>query len=169
MANSGWIKLWRNVLQNPLVMKDPEHFMLWHILLCMAKFEPTMSMLGGKPILLKPGQFTTGRKQLAVNSGISESKVERILSAFEFEHQIEQRKTNKNRLITIVNWDKYQTDEQRLEQPVNNNWTTTEQPLNTPKEYKNIRNKEINNPGGSAADFSPSGEVDPENIRRLAK
>ena len=154
MANSGWLKLWRNVLQNPLIMKDSEYFMLWHMLLCLAKFEPTPSMLGGKPIMLKPGQLTTGRKQLAVNSGISESKVERVLNAFENAHQIEQRKTSKNRLITIVNWNKYQIDEQPFEQQVNNERTTSEQQLNTPKEYKNIRNKEKKKNSGSAAGFS---------------
>ena len=139
---SNWLKLWRNVLQNPIIMKDSEYFMLWHMLLCMAEFEPTTSLLGGKTIRLKPGQLTTGRKQLSVNSGISESKVERILNAFETAHQIEQQKTNKNRLITIVNWDKYQGSGQQTKQQLNNHRTTSEQQVNTLEEYKNIRTKE---------------------------
>lgn len=149
MANSSWLKLWRNVLQNPIIMKDSEYFMLWHILLCMAEYEPTTAMLGGKPIMLKPGQLTTGRKQLSVNSGISESKVERILNAFETAHQIEQQKTNKNRLITIVNWEKYQGSGQQIRQQTNIHRTSTEQQVNTLEEYKNIRNKEID--GGFAS------------------
>ena len=50
-----------------------------------------------------------------------ESKVKRILKSFENEHQIEQQTANKNRLITVVNWDKYQSSEQQFEQQVNNN------------------------------------------------
>ena len=104
--------------------------------------------------MLKPGQLTTGRKQLSVNSGISESKVERILNAFETAHQIEQQKTTKNRLITIVNWAKYQDDEQQIKQQTNNDRTTSEQRANTLKEYKKERNKEIE---AAPPQFSPSG------------
>ena len=113
MPKSSWLKLWRNVLNNPLIMKDPEYFMLWHVLLCKAEFEPKQSLFGGKPIMLRPGQLTTGRKQLALITGISESKVERILNAFESGQQIEQQKSSKNRLITVLNWDKYQSREQQ--------------------------------------------------------
>lgn len=87
-------------------------------------------MFNGKPIKCRPGQFTTGRKQLSKLTGISESKVTRILDYFEkTEQQIEQQTGNKNRLITIKNWDLYQLeeiDEQQNEQQLNNKWTTTE-------------------------------------------
>lgn len=138
----GWVKLLRTTVDNPLLNKDPDHLALWIHLLCGAAFEPTPALLGGKRIVLQPGQLTTGRKQLAVNSRIQESKVERTLKAFENNHLIEQRKTNKNRLITILPWNEIQGGEQQIEQPVNNERTTSEQPLNTLEENKNTRNRE---------------------------
>lgn len=123
---NGWIKLLRATVSDPLLNKDPEHLALWVHLLCSAAYEPTPALLGGKSIILQPGQLTTGRKQLAVNSGISESKVERTLKAFENAHLIEQQKTNKNRLISILSWNETQGTEQQGEQQLNNNRTTTE-------------------------------------------
>ena len=133
----GWVKLLRTTVDNPLLNKDPDHLALWIHLLCGAAFEPTPALLGGKRIVLQPGQLTTGRKQLAVNSRIQESKVERTLKALENNHLIEQQKTNKNRLITILPWNEIQCGEQQIEQPVNNERTTSEQPLNTLEEIKN--------------------------------
>jgi hypothetical protein len=56
---------------------------------------------------------------------------------------IEQQTTNKNRLITVLNWGSYQISEQVIEQQVNNNRTTSEQQVNTSKELKNLRTKEL--------------------------
>ena len=67
----------------------------------------------------------------------------RRLKEFENEHQIEQRTNHQCRLITIVSWDKYQVVEQRTEQRVNNDRTTSEQRVNTNKESKKVINKEL--------------------------
>lgn len=151
----GWVKLLRTTVDNPLLNKDPDHLALWIHLLCGAAFEPTPALLGGKRIVLQPGQLTTGRKQLAVNSRIQESKVERTLKAFENNHLIEQQKTNKNRLITILPWNEIQCGEQQIEQPVNNERTTSEQPLNTLEEIKNARNEEYTAHKAPRARFVP--------------
>lgn len=145
---NGWIKLLRATVCDPLLNKDPEHLALWVHLLCSAAYEPTPALLGGKSIILQPGQLTTGRKQLAVNSGISESKVERTLKAFENAHLIEQQKTNKNRLISILSWNETQGTEQQGEQQLNNNRTTTEQPPNNHRTHlKKLRTEEVKGVG----------------------
>jgi DNA-binding transcriptional MocR family regulator len=95
-------------------------------------------MWNGKEITLNPGQLITGRKKLHEQTGISESKIQRALKKFEKCHMIEQQTTTKNRLITILNWHKYQEGEQQT----NNKRTTTEQQLNT---IKKDRKKEKNN------------------------
>ena len=41
----------------------------------------------------------------------------------EMQKQIEQQKSNKNRLITVLNYDIYQKSEQQNEQQLNNNRT----------------------------------------------
>lgn len=65
-------------------------------------------MHDGGIILIKAGQLITGRKQLTEATGIPETTIERILKGFESEHQIGQQKTNKYRVITILNWEEHQ-------------------------------------------------------------
>jgi hypothetical protein len=71
-----------------------------------------------------------------VNTGVQESKVERILKHFKSEQQIEQQNCGKFRIISILNWNKYQASEQEIEQQVNNTRTTGEQQVNTDKKVK---------------------------------
>lgn len=141
MARIGWIKSYRQVLDNPIVCKDAEHFAVWMYLLHEATHEKCKGVFKGKSITLLPGQLLTGRKSIASQFNIAESKVQRILKLFENEHQIEQQMSNKNRLVTINNWSRYQEDEQQDEQQVNINCTTSERQLNT---NKNVINKECN-------------------------
>lgn len=139
----GYLKLFRQTKNNKVVMKDADHLAIWIWLLMEAVFKPTYATFGGKQITLQPGQLTTGRKRIASELHISESKVQRVLKRFESEHQIEQRTDRQCRLITIVSWNEYQASEQRIEQQVNNERTTSEQRVNTKEEYKNIKNKRI--------------------------
>lgn len=145
MADSnGWIKLHRKLLDNPIVMKDSEYLAVWIYLLLNASHAEYPVLFGGKKITLQPGQLITGRKSIASTLCISESKVTRILESLKSEHQIEQQTSNKNRLVSIVNWEHYQQSEHQIEQQLNNNRTTTEQQLNTNKKNKNIKeDKEI--------------------------
>lgn len=142
MRRDGWVKLSRCVLDDPLLNKDPEHLALWVHLLVNAAFEPTPALLGGKRVMLQPGQLTTGRKQLSLNSGIKESKVERVLNAFESAQLIGQQSTNKNRLITILSWSNQCDDGQQSGQQSDNERTTSEQPADTLEEIKNLRTQE---------------------------
>ena len=146
----GYVKLFRKTRDNPR-LHDPDFLSVWIWCLLEATHSEKESLLGGKKIVLKPGQFTTGRKQLSELSGVQESKIERVLNFFTNECQIEQQKTNTNRLISIVNWNTYQEGEQRM----NNNRTTDEQQVNTPKAFKNEKNEknEKNNTFGEFFSF----------------
>jgi hypothetical protein len=142
----GWLKLYR-ALADKAFYKDSEKVHVFVHLLIKANYGKREEMFGGKPIKLQPGQLTTGRKQLANELNMDENKIQRILEYFEkVEQLIEQQTSNKNRLITIANWSKYQSNgtevEQQNEQQVNNNRTTSEQQPHTLKERKNIRKKE---------------------------
>lgn len=143
----GYLKLYRQTLDNPTVMKDAEHLAIWMWLLMNAKFAPVDDYFGGERITLQPGQLITGRKRISEALGVSESKVQRVLKCYESEHMIEQRTDRQGRLITIVSWDRFQASEQPSEQRVNNERTTSEQRVNTikrNKERKNIKNHNSN-------------------------
>lgn len=144
---NGWIKLHRKIIDNPIVCKDAEYFAVWNYLLLNAIHENKRVLFKGSEIELLSGQLITDRKSIANFWGISDSKVERILKKLEIEQQIEQQKSNKNRLITIKNWHQYQDGEQQIEQQVNNNRTTNQEKEKEEKEKnqkkKNKENKEV--------------------------
>ena len=146
----GYLKLYRQTLDNPTVMKDADHLAIWMWLLMNAKFAPTDVIFNEQRITLQPGQLVTGRKVISATLGCSESKVQRVLSCYESEHMIGQQTSRRGRLITICSWDKYQVTEQQSEQQTNNRRTTDEQQTNNrrtlikeSKERKE-RNKEKN-------------------------
>lgn len=133
----GYIKLHRSIFKNPIVCKDADYLAVWVWLLGHACFAPTDVIFNGERRTLEAGQLTTGRKEIANALKVSESKVQRILKAFENEEQIEQVTDFRCRLITISSWDKYQLSEQL----VDSSRTSPEQLMNTKEEYKNVKNK----------------------------
>ncbi len=136
MAKSnGYIKLWRKV-RDWSYSGNCKAIALWVVLLTEATHKERIKVFKGKPLTLKPGQFITGRKYLSALSGVNRSSVERYLEMFEKLGQIEQQKSNKNRLITILNWVKYQKDEQQT----SNKRATNEQQTSTYKNDKNVNN-----------------------------
>ena len=139
-SNNGWIKLHRKLLDNPVVMKDSDHLAVWIYLLLNASHTEYPVLFGGKKISLKAGQLITGRKSIASTLGISESKVRRILDLFEIDQQIDRQRSNKNSLVSILNWDKYQIFDQQIDQQATNKRPTSDQQVTTNKNNKNIKN-----------------------------
>lgn len=138
MDNGNWIKLNRKMLENP-IMKKPLYGWLWIILLLKANHKDTEFIWNNEKQICRRGELITGRKQLSIESSISESQIERVLDYFERECQIEQQKNNKFRLILIKNYDKYQD----IGQQKDNRRTTEGQQKDTNKNDKN--NKKDNN------------------------
>ena len=139
MANNGYIKMHRKILDN-CISRKPEYAWLWTVILLKANHKSRHEIFNDRKIEVRAGQFITGRKSLSAETGISESKIYRILKYLENEHQIEQQKTNKYTIVTVLNWHRYQGSEQQNEQLVNNKRTTNEQPVNTNKNDKNVKN-----------------------------
>lgn len=132
----GWVKIHRQ-LKDKAYYKDSEFIHLWlHLLLCANHYNGEY-LNGYEIVKLKKGQFITGRKKLSLETGISESKIERILKVFESEQQIEQQTNSRNRLISIVSWDKFQQSEQQKD----SKWTASGQQVNTNKNEKNYKNE----------------------------
>ena len=136
----GWIKIHRKMLDNPIICKDSDYLSVWIYLLVNATHKEIPALFKGQKITLKQGQLITGRKSISSKLKISESKIYRIINDFKSEHQIEQQTSNKNSLITIINWNRYQNNEQQNETQMNNKRTTNEQQVNTNKNVKNVNN-----------------------------
>lgn len=144
--SQGYIAIHRKMLDNPIVCKDTDHMAVWMYLLLNATYTNYDVLFQGERKTLLPGQLLTGRKSIASQLKVSESKVQRILKLFENEQQIEQQTSNQNRLITILQWTSYQKNGQQDEQQMNNNRTTDEQQVNTNNNVNKV-NKEKNEYG----------------------
>ena len=139
MENNGFIKLYRKFLDwewhdNPKMVSLFLHFLLlanhkekkWH----------------GQ--IIKTGQFITGRKSLSKLTGISERSIRTLINRLKSTSEIASKSTNKYSVISILKWEKYQTN-----RPANRptDRPTTDQQLTTNKndknDKKNIADKRI--------------------------
>jgi uncharacterized phage protein (TIGR02220 family) len=151
--NRGWFHIHREI-EDKRWYRKPNYLALFIHLNLKATHAKREVFFKGKPITLLPGQLITGRKALSRDTGISESSCERILTYFEkIEHQIEQQKSNQNRLITILSWHDVRECEQQNGQRVDNGWTTDGQPLDTNKNDKNDENEKKIKHNSAAAEI----------------
>ena len=150
----GWLKLHRRVLDNPICCKDGDHLAVWIYLLCEATHRPRDKLFDGKRITLQPGQLITGRKVIAAALSISESKVKRILQAFESDQQIDRQRGAKGSLISVLSWDNYQGSDQQSDQQVTSKRPASDQQVTTLQEYKEGKEYQENNESDFISEFN---------------
>lgn len=142
---NGWVKLHRKIVENP-ISKRPQYLSLWIHLLVMANHKKAKMMWNGEILSINEGQFVTGRKELSEKTGIPETTIEDILKFLERQQQIRQQKTTKFRLITVINWEKYQFSDTKSD----NKPTTERQQADTNKKNNNNKNEKKLNTSGSS-------------------
>jgi len=135
MTDQGWISLHRKI-QDSIIYSDSQAVHLFIHLLLKANHTDKDFLFNGALTSVKRGQVLTGRKALSVETGINESKIQRLLKTFETCNMIEQQTNNKNRLISIVNYHLYQSSEHQT----NIKRTTDEQQMNTNNNVNNVNN-----------------------------
>lgn len=104
----GYVKWHREFMNHPVIAKDPEHIAVWLYLLSNAAHAGYEVRFKGENIMLKPGQLITGSTTIAKKMKIDLNKVRRIISNFKEAELIDRKISNKNSLITIIEWGKFQ-------------------------------------------------------------
>lgn len=164
MEDRGWIKLHRQILENPVVMKDCEHLAVWVYILLNVTHKPYDTLFGKKRITLQPGQMILGRGVISQDLMISESKAQRILKTLENERMIEQiTAPRKGRIITVLQWGQYQESERINERIVNEYRTNSERIVNGKQEYKNTKN--IKNIKNAYSQLDEKENIDLEKVK----
>lgn len=108
---SGWIKLHRELFDKPIwQLSAPAQRVILVTLLLMANHQEKEWEFKGQKYVVKPGQFITSLASIAEKSGkgISIKNVRTALDTLEKREFLTSEATNRNRLITIVNWELYQ-------------------------------------------------------------
>lgn len=168
--NNGWIKLHRSIIDNAFCSKSLERMGFWIYLLTRANHTDKAFYHGNQKVTVRKGQLLSGRKIMASDCHVSEMKISRWLSDMVLLQQIEQQTTNKYRIITILNWNRYQDSEHPIEQQMNNKRTTDEQQMNTNNNDKNEDNStkvegEVSPPRVDV--FAPKSKFGREDVNTL--
>jgi len=109
--NDGWIKLHRRLSESKLWLCDPfTRGQAWIDLLILANHKSGYVRKRGVRVELKRGDVGWSQVALAARWGWSRGKLRRFLDELESDQQIVQQKNNVTSCISIVNYDKYQSD-----------------------------------------------------------
>lgn len=108
--SKGYIKLERSLMDNWLWKDKPfAKGQAWVDLLLMATWKENKEMYQGKLVQRKPGEIACSIEWLADRWGWNRKKVMGFLNVCEADTMLEQNRTPKGTTITIVNWEKYQS------------------------------------------------------------
>jgi len=108
---SGWIKLHRKISDNPLWHQEPfTRGQAWVDLILLANHTDGFIRARGVRVDIKRGQCGWSEVKLANRWQWSRGKVKRFINELEIDQQIVQQKNNVTSVITIVNYDDYQSD-----------------------------------------------------------
>lgn len=148
--NKGYVLFYRDIM-NHAIFTDPYLYKLFSYCIFKSSHRDREVLIDNNVINIKKGQFVWGRKvatnELNLNSPpkyqLSESTWERKLKTLEKLSIINRKTNNKYTVVTIENWEVYQTTkpqtEQQNEQEMNNKRTADEQQMNTDKSLKGIK------------------------------
>jgi len=127
----GFIFLHRKLMKHPKY-RDPKFMHLWVHMLLKATHSGISVDFKGETINLDPGQFISGRNQLASETGLTPQNVRTIVERLKIDQQINQLKSGKGSVFTVINWHQYQkpTNKSTNLQPTSNQPPTNHQPLN---------------------------------------
>lgn len=177
----GWIKIHRNITENPMYFSEPfTRMQAWIDLLLVANYRDSVIYVRGNKVDVKRGQIAKSQDFFATRWKWSRGKVIRFLDELQKCGQIVQQKSNVITLISVVNYEYYQqdgtTDEPQTVQQTNRRRTTdgtTDEPqIVQPNERRIKKNKETSltrgkeNAAAVAAPTSASDEAEaPKSIK----
>ncbi|KRK70208.1 hypothetical protein [Lacticaseibacillus nasuensis] len=142
MSDQGWIKVYRKITHS-FVWADPNLLKLWMLLLIKASHGGNRFLFNGHEVSVSSGEFVTGSVALAseFNAGVPHDKqlsgrqLWRWVKRFENEGMLSIKSTNKYSVISIINWNNYQSDDKQLS-------INCQSSVNQVSTIKNAKNKD---------------------------
>lgn len=112
LKKSGWVRLHRQIQDNIFYLSEPfTKSQAWIDLFLNANHKDGIFIVRGNVVNVKRGQIAWSELTMSSRWCWSKNKTRRFLKLLETEQQIEQQKTFITTIITIKNYDKYQTDD----------------------------------------------------------
>lgn len=114
--------------------------------------------------VIDTGQRLTSLGHLAEELRLGVQQIRTSLNKLKSTNELTIKSTNKNTLITIVNWSKYQKEDIKVTSKITNEQQTTNKQLTTNKKYKNEKNKPASQDDALVSSVIKAFEVvDPKN------
>lgn len=151
-AMRGWVSIHRKIMNNP-VWQDPKLLKLWMLCLLEASHKEHEQLVGRQIIKLLPGQFITGRFALAkaYNEGakksdvVPESTLWRWLKRLEENDFVNIKTSTKFSVVTILNWNQYQLNEQQMNNKNRGTDILNEKSVIKSEQQNNLKNHYVSN------------------------
>lgn len=143
MSEIGWVSIHRKI-RDCVIWDCDEPFdrrSAWIDLILMANHEDKRILFNGNPMTVKTGQRITSMRKLADRWHWSRERVKRYLDMLEGEEMIVKECDTQKTLITIVNYENYQS-EHYSDKPPKSHQKTTDEPQ---KSHRQVLNNNENN------------------------
>lgn len=138
--NGGWVKLYRKVQESDLYrnLNSKQRDVMIQVLL-MANHESHEWMWQGEIFKCEPGQFVTSLDSIKEKCAkdVTIQNIRTSLQILEKWHFLTNQSTKTGRIISIIKWAEYQTDEIKLTNKLTDNQQTVNKQLTPNKKDKN--------------------------------
>lgn len=164
----GYFKIWRELFTKPIWQEStPEQKVILLTLLAMANFDEKEWEWEGKQYRANKGQFVTSLRSIAetAGNGITIKKVRTAIDRFEKYGFLANKSTNKNRLITIVNWELYQSNEDKKAKKKASKGQAVGKQRATREEGKEVKNISAENSAREISDYFCNKHMDTLNVK----
>jgi hypothetical protein len=162
--NEGWIKLHRQILDDPLYFAEPFTRMQAFIdLILIANIKQTTFFKRGIKITVERGQTARSEDELAERWKWSRGKARRFLIEQQNDGKIVQQKSHVCSCISVVNYDKYQIDDTTDSTTNDTTDSTTDSTTKNKKEKNNILSTSTTRThvrDGTTEDGDPEDDID---------
>jgi hypothetical protein len=161
----GWVKLHREVQENAVWNSTtPEQFKIFMTILLMVNHSANSWEWQGEKFHVEPGQTITSLDSICrlAGKGVTPRKVRTALDKFEKWGILTNKSTKQGRLITLINWGKYQYTEEKATKELTDERQTDDKQLTANKNDLNETMNENYIPAESSSD-----EIKPKDIVTL--
>lgn len=154
---TGWVKLHRQLLDSSL-WQNPNAFLVFTYLLLRAAHAPKKFPFNGKDLDLQAGELISSHDSIRIGmaGALSIKQIRTALKYLKETSRVAVRTTTKFSVITITNWDLYQTEGRQEGEPRANEGQAEGKPRATNKNDKNEKkgkNDKNISPGGDEITF----------------
>lgn len=109
--SNGWVKIYRKITNDPMYFSETfTRMQAWIDMILLANYSEGFFYIRGNKVTVNRGQIGYSQESLSKRWKWSRGKVKRFLKQLENDGKIVQQKSNVITLISIVNYDAYQSD-----------------------------------------------------------